>query len=334
MGSRVWYPDHPFWVEHPGSWERAFARFATGKVIIANYAQLNHLGEVVSYNLTSRCGLAKAYCYSVIVAPNRSTGIYTKYSSQATAELSALVFYLFQLWDTPRAVVNTLNLCAEDVGEPGIDEEFGRGVVSVVCDRVQNRERRVAASSLGTHGVSPILAQMTGNRRFTGNAPESLSAASQPAPGRRFRPFGAVSGRDIGSITGHLGGQFSLKGTDLLVSGGADYTPFGVYSSLLHATRTPFVEFGTKRNVFSRGDHAVSFLGVYGYSDGSGLSAHVGHLGTLYERLFRSGTLSLHAGYQQVRGSIGIPGHREAGAEAVSFVTGNPEVRFTLSLGL
>ena len=149
-----------------------------------------------------------------------------------------------------------------------------------------------------------------------------------------FKPFYAVRGRDIGTMTGHLGGQFSLKGTDLLVSGGADYTPFGVYSSLLYTARTPFVEFGTKRNLFSHGSHTVFLLGGYGYSDGSGMSAHVGHLGTLYERLFSSGTLSLHAGYQQVRGSIGIPGHREAGAEPVSFVSGNPEVRFSFSLGL
>ena len=329
-GSRIWYPDHSYWKENPKQWTRAFDLFRTGKVILASYAQLNHLGEVVPYDLTAKCGLAKEYCYSIIATPLLRS--YNRTSSYAAAELGALVFYLFQLWETPRAVVNTLNICAEDVGEPGIDEEFGRGVVSVVCDRVQNRERRVAADSLGTHGVSPVLAQMT-NPSLLRAAPQSLSAVSRPSA-TRFRPFYAVRGRDIGTITGHLGGQFFLKGTDFLVSGGADYTPLGVYSSLLHTTRTPFLELGTKRNLFSRGDHIVSLLGVYGYSDGNGLSAHVAHLGTLYERPFRSGTLSLHASYQQVRGSIGIPGHRDAGAEPVFFVSGNPEVRFSFSLGL
>ena len=296
IGRDLWYPDHHRW-QGREVFDRAMASLETGRHILAKYVRRHpYDGTAIALLSNVKCGLAKEYCYSIV-----HDGVQSDGTSGASVNLGALVFYLFQLWDTPRAVVNTLNICAEDVGEPGIDEEFGRGVVSVVCDRVQNRERRVAADSLGTHGVSPVLAQMTGSRPFIRTVPQSLSAVSQPSTGTGFRAFYAVRGRDIGTMTGHLGGQFSLKGTDLLVSGGADYTPFGVYSSLLYTARTPFVEFGTKRNLFSHGSHTVSLLGAYGYSDGSGMSAHVGHLGTLYERLFTSGTLSLHAGYQQVR---------------------------------
>ena len=337
----LWYPEHSHWKENPRNWERSFAAFATGKVIMATYADLTR-GEIVRYNGTVKCGLAKEFCYSVMRPSHRSYGgSLGQGTSSASSQLAALAFYLSQLWDTPSAVVNTLNVCAEDVGEPGVDEVFGRGVVSVVCDRVRNRERSVVSSSISssTRGnASPILAQMTAGSHSAGSfstVPQSFSASALPQPSAAwFRPFYAFRGRDVGTITGHLGGRFSLKETDFLVSGGADYAPWGVYSSLLHTTRTPFVEFGTKRNLFSSDRHTVFLLGVYGYSDGDGLSAHALHLGTLYERLFGFGTLSLYADYQQVRGSVGIPGYREADVEPVPFVSGNPEVRISFSLGL
>ena len=147
-----------------------------------------------------------------------------------------------------------LNVCAEDVGEPGVDEEFGRGIVSVVCDTVQNREVGVVADSMKMYNASPVLTQMTGNYVATRPVPQSLSALPELSP-VRFRPFYAIRGHDLRTVTGHLGGQFSVKRTDLFVSGGADYAPLGVRSSLLYAARTPFMELGARRVLFSRSAH-------------------------------------------------------------------------------
>ena len=171
----LWYPDHPWWITKggPDMWENAFAAFATGRFILAKYAKIASDGTVVPLEGNVKCGLAKDSCYSIISSPeNRSFG-----TSSASARLSALTFYLFQLWDTPREVVGVLNVCAEDVGDPGVDEEFGRGIVSVVCDTVQNRERRVVSSSMQvSNAASPVFAEMVG----VAMSPESCRSPCSP----------------------------------------------------------------------------------------------------------------------------------------------------------
>ena len=83
-----------------------------------------------------------------------------------------------------------------------------------------------------TFAASPVLNQMVdGDVAYT---PQSLTPRPLPATGR-FRPFYAVRGYTVDTATGYLGGQFFVRGMDLFVSGGADYTPLGVRSSLLHA---------------------------------------------------------------------------------------------------
>ena len=211
-GRSLWYRNHENWAGEKGKerWLNAFDSFATGRVIIAKYAIRGNDGSILPYEGNVKCGKAKEFCYSIFAPDGQNHG-----TSGASVNLGALAFYLFQLWDTPRAVVNTLNICAEDVGELGIDEEFGRGIVSVVCRRVRNREVQVAAGSLRGFGLSPVRAELL----------------RQPGPG--FRPFGSVRGRTAETLAGHLGGRFRLRGTDLLVSGGADWTPLGIASTLL-----------------------------------------------------------------------------------------------------
>ena len=324
----LWYPDNPHWTEF--SWEKSMAFVETGKVIFAKHAERPlPNGTIVPYKGNVKCGTVMDYCYSILLPDRQNTG-----TSGASANLGALTFYLFQLWDTPREVIGVLNACAEDVGEPGIDEEFGRGIVSVVCDTVQNRERTVAASSVGSPGAasSPVLDQMIGDSAALRPRPQSLMPLPLPASGR-FRPFYAVRLYDLETVSGYLGGEFSLKGTGFLVSGGADYAPLGVRSSLLYAARTPFMEFGGRRGLFSRGGHRFSLLGSYGRSGGDGLLLNVGRLGGQYRYRFTpSSVLSLYGGHRLAYGFLGIPGYRQAGAEPVSFVDHVPEARVSLAV--
>ena len=334
-GRDIWYRDHPVW--KGDQWKNAFAAFSTGKFIIAKYAdggaeRTPAPGEgVVPLEGNVKCGNAKDYCYSIVLSELPGGG-----TSSASVRLGALAFYLFQLWDTAHEVVNVLNVCAEDVGAPGIDEEFGRGVVSVVCDTVRNREVRVASSSTDVFsGASPVMVQMTAGIPSP-RRPLPQSLARRPmtlgtAPAT-VKPFFAVNGYNLETVTGHVGGRVAVKGTDLLVAGGADYAPLGVRSSLLGVTRTPFMEFGARRALLHRRAHQVALLGVYGYSSGGGLSAHVGHLGARYDWRIGPAKLSAHAGYQQVRGMVGLPGYREAGAQPVQFTNGHPEVRVSIKL--
>lgn len=136
-------------------------------------------------------------------------------------------------------------------------------------------------------------------------------------------------------MTGHLGGEISVQDTDVFLSAGTGYLPLGIRSSLVPVARTPFMEFGTKRAVFTKENHQVSLLGTYGYSEGDSFSARVGQMGAQYRyelNTLNTGVLSLQVGHRLVRGTVGIPGHREAGAAPVPFVDGNPEVRFSFML--
>ena len=307
-GRDLWYPDHPWWESY--SWENSLEGFATGKLIIATFAAVDVRGNISPHLESVRCGLAMEYCYSV-----RKHSGWGGTSSAASA-LSALSFYLSQLWGTPQEVVGVLNVCAEDIGEPGIDEEYGRGIVSVVCDPVRNREVGVVTRSLRVSSVSPVFDEMTRN-----------AASSAP-----FRPFFSLNGRNPETMTGHLGGEISVQDTDMFLSAGTGYLPLGIRSSLLPVARTPFMEFGTKRAVFTKENHQLSLLGTYGYSEGDSFSARVGHLGAQYRYELNTGVLSLKVGHRLVRGTVGIPGHREAGAAPVPFVGREPEFRFSFTL--
>ena len=327
FGNRdLWYPDHPNWKRFPGGYEKAFTAFATNKVILATYARRDAEGNVVPNPETVRCGNAKNVCFVVLLPPD---GMHNN-TSAASVRLGALTFYLAQLWNTAQEVVGVLNTCAEDVGEPGIDEEFGRGVASVVCDTVRNRAVGLVAQSTMSSSASPVLNQMTA---MPAAVPSSQSFVSQPLKiPTRLRFFHAVNGYNLETITGYLGSRLSLGETDLFISGGADRTPLGIHSSLLQEARMPFMELGAQRALFSRGGHQVSLLGIYGYSNGNSMSAHVGHLGAQYEGPFLFGNLSLDVGYRQTQGYIGILGYREAGASPTPFESSAPEVRLLFSL--
>ena len=320
VGYDLWYPEHPWWESH--SWENSFKGFATGKLIIATFATVDERGNVSRSfspndpNAPVRCGLAMEYCYSVpqLYPHVRDRG--WNGTSSASSALSALSFYLFQLWETPQEVVGVLNVCAEDVGEPGIDEEYGRGLVSVVCDTVRDREVRVVTQSLQVSSVSPVFDEMT----------------QRSAPSVPFRPFFSLDGTNPETMTGHLGGEISVQDTDFYLSAGTGWSALGIHSSLLPFARTPFMEFGTRRAVFTAENHRLFLLGTYGYSGGDSFSARVGHVGTQYQYGWNFGVLSVQVGHRLVHGTVGIPGHREAGAAPVPFVDGNPEVRFLFTL--
>lgn len=321
FGNRdLWYPEHPNWEEYPGAYKNAFKVFATGKVILATLAKMDSQGNVVPFLETVRCGNAKDVCFSVLLPVDGG------HTSGASVRLGALTFYLSQLWSTPQEVVDVLNVCAEDVGEPGVDEEFGRGVPSVVCETVRNREVGMVVRTTTVSSFSPVLNQMTAML-----VPQTQSIP-QPKVLDRPRFFYAINGYNLETVTGHLGSQLSLKGADFFISGGADRTPLGIRSSLLRATRVPFIEFGTRRTLFSHGKYAVSLFGIYGYSNGNSMSAHVGHLGVRYEHPFVSGILFFDTGYRQTQGRIGIPGYQEAGASPTPFRNNTPEVRLSFSL--
>ena len=126
-------PDRDFWrPEHSyhscggndnGAYRAAMQAIATGKALFATSAVRRLDGTIVPNRDTMMCGDTREYCFAV---PSEST-------SEATAMLSSSAFHLFQLYERAEDVVRALKSCAEDVGEPGVDREFGLGVLDLRC---------------------------------------------------------------------------------------------------------------------------------------------------------------------------------------------------------
>ena len=96
----------------------------TGKALMATAAVRREDGTIVPDEGVYKCGDMMEHCFAV---PGAGT------TSVATARVSAAVFHLFQLYENAEEVVRALKSCVEDVGEPGIDREFGLGVIDFRC---------------------------------------------------------------------------------------------------------------------------------------------------------------------------------------------------------
>ena len=113
--------------------------YNTGKAIAATSARVTEKGTIEPFDFVVPCGDIKEACFTVI--PQQATSL-------ASARLAAMTFYLSQFWETPEEVVETLNVCAIDIGESGIDREYGRGIANLLCPRVLKKEIEVVSSHL------------------------------------------------------------------------------------------------------------------------------------------------------------------------------------------
>ena len=144
-GHIVWR--EPFWWEGGSiSYENVIEVYKTGKAIAATSAQVNEDGMVEPLEVVVQCGDIKESCFAV--TPDQFT-------SATSARLAAMSFYLSQFWETPEEVVEVLKQCAIDVGEPGVDREYGQGVANLLCPAVLQKEMEVVSQYIQQTEVSP-----------------------------------------------------------------------------------------------------------------------------------------------------------------------------------
>ncbi len=139
----IWNDGHLLW-QADGYWRNSTAERNWGAYQnIQEVARLDNVlfassADISSDSMTAvphrdviRCGTLKDNCFTVIPG---------QYTSQASARLSAMAFYLAQFWDTPQEIVSVLKECAIDAGEPGPDVEYGLGVANLLCGPVLQKE--------------------------------------------------------------------------------------------------------------------------------------------------------------------------------------------------
>ena len=292
-----WRPDHPLWVEmrdtsrYANAWENHVKAFATGKALIATYADRDGEGGYAAVEGVVSCGEARDACFVIAEEPDEEGG-----TSSASAKLAAAAFYVFQLYDKAEEVVDTLKECAEDIGEPGVDAEFGLGLVSLACGRVESAEVLTASSSLALRWDAPALEALLGSRR---------------SAGLRVRASRWIADRD-GLPLARLGAEYGLGGLELSLSAGRGRLPLGAGSRFAHARAAPYAAAGAGWRLFEsdgRDLRAVFSLG----RGGGALSPRTSRAGLAWRASSSAWSWTAYAGYTRVRAWVGIPGHRAAG---------------------
>ena len=294
-------------------WYNAFISdlLPTGRVLVAasvGYDVVDGETVIIPSSSTDACGDTKEYCFSVYSKGTPPSG---GSSSVATIRLSGIAFYLSQLFPTPEEVVSVLRECAIDVGEPGVDREYGVGVVNLFCARVLEKEMAVASESSKTASSSSTLRALT-----------DVSLTSS-----KVSLFSSV---DFSwGMEGLIGVSYATSSLQAVAVAGFGFTPLGISSSLHQPSRVPFVEVGVRKPLRSY----LSLIGTYGYQHGV-LLVHSIRTGVQVEKSLGTVRFSVYGGRHFFRSSIGLPGYQMAGARKVSFSRSAWEARFSLSLSL
>ena len=301
----MWNAGHLFWQGSNGvrAYNNALATFNTGKVVAATSAIETEEGDILADEELVKCGDIAEWCFTVL--PNT-------YTSGASARLSAMAFYLAQLYPTAEEIVETMNACAIDIGEPGIDREFGRGVANIICGPVLVQELKAAMQISSVTAHSPTLERMLSSEK------EDCGCVSL---------FSSVS-HGFGTTVGHVG--MSLSG-GITVLAGRGFAPIGVESSLFGGTNL-FTEIGYKRSLFKKRDHRASLVATHSMQWGD-TSANISRIGLQYAKQTNRYTAGVYAGYRHARIAVGLPGYKMANASKVSFTRGAWEMRFNLAIG-
>ena len=331
----LWSVQHPFWQgDGIRFYNNALASFKTGKVIAATSAIERRNGDIVPWKEVVQCGDIAEWCFTVLPE---------SYTSVASARLAAMSFYLAQLYPTAEEIVETLNACAIDIGEPGIDREFGRGLANIVCAPVLEKELEAAmrVSSMTAH--SPAL-----ERVLSSEEKEDCACVSF---------FSSVT-RGFGTTVGHVGVSLA---DDVTLLAGRGFAPIGVESSLFIETNM-FAEISYKRSLFKKRDHRVdclcaSLIATHSRQWGD-TSAHISRLGLQYAKQTDRYRAGIYAGYRHATIAVGLPGYKLANTshygqcnridpmyqplvfpetyrgETILIICDNREMRFALSVGL
>ncbi len=306
----IYHPNHPEGSRLAGVYSDVMGALqaANGKAVLATWAIINTDGTASPWAHAVMCGDTMEWCFAV----RMPSDLYEKRAangfpgtSLAAPILGAHAFYLSQLWDTAGEVFGVLKECAIDIGEPGVDREFGLGVPSAICEQVQNREQRVAASSLSVRGSSSVIPALLSEGKssfsFSGRPSLTLSFAQET-------PDLFIS---LSSFA--MGKSFKSGNTSFTALAGTGLAPLGVHSSFTGRALAYFGETGLSRTFLTRDNSSVSFLTAIGAQTGS-LNA----LTTRAGLALRRPSFTVYTGATYARASVPIPGHAAVGRPPIS----------------
>ena len=128
----LWDRNHPFWTceetnldVSPEGFDSMLAAVETGKVLVAVSAIRQEDGSVIPDETSVTCGDLAEHCFTVTHSFDGT--------SFAAPRVAAVLFHLRQMYETAEEAVVAAKQCVQDIGEPGIDREFGLGLLDLRC---------------------------------------------------------------------------------------------------------------------------------------------------------------------------------------------------------
>ncbi len=269
-------------------------------------------GEYIRHPLTVRFGALREYGFSVSLKEkrvqwNRDERWYIPGTSDASAHVAVFAFYLYQLWDTTKEVVEVMQQTATDIGEPGVDEEFGWGLINADHPLIWNRAVQRLEESLEVY----LFADVTLEQAIT-VAEDNLDVFYH-----------------IGEDKREIGLTFGTHKTTVAFAAGSTASPFGVSSRFLQQRNTA-AQIGVR---YSFTD-TFSITGIYGRSKHEDFDVNKGSIGVDYQKHFLgdTGEFSLYAGHRSIWGSLGLPGYNVLDIAQTPFTLRMVEARASFAL--
>ena len=341
----VYQPDDPYWgsdfeygghVHHVIEYQAMKQLFQSGHAIMATYAikkpatfkeyleigyhglgekylrvaYQNAIGGYIRNPRTASFGDMKEYGFTAQMKSPIFTYegiIYGKGMSSASAQVAAFAFYLRQLWDTTAEVLDVMKKTAIDIGAPGVDEDFGWGLINanhpIIWDRaIEKLEESLRVCLWEDMSFEQAISVAKGN----------------------FDLF-----HDIRRDKREIGFTFGAGKSAVALAAGHAAGPFGLSSKFLRQ-QNAVVQVGIRRHLTK----IVSVVGVYGRSNHEDVSLNKGSIGINCQKHFSDsrGNLSLYVGHRSIWGSLGIPGYKMFDMPRTPFSLHMIEARTSFSL--
>ena len=296
----IFHPEDPYWsgssptkTEAGKEYQDLEAFFQSGHVIMSSYAMekpatyekfrqriLPHLidkmggiesikemyqnaGRYIRYPTLIRLGDLKEYGFTVLLTGHvvdcgeRSA---IPSASYASSHVAVFAFYLFQLWDTTAEVVEVMQKTAIDIGKPGVDEEFGWGLINADHPIIWDRSVKRLQQSLSFCLLEDIAFE------------EAVTVAREG-----FNLF-----YDVNNSKREIGFTYDKGTTTLAFTTGSTSSPFGLSSRFLQQQQNTFAQCGLR---YSFTDN-ISLLGVFGRSEYESVEVSKGGFGISYQANF------------------------------------------------
>ena len=312
---------------------------STDKVAVATLAIRGKDGVRPDLGIINR-GDAKKWCFTKVYSEKELKDNPSIGTSQAAVAIGSIAFYIRQLEGVSATdTMDIMRSCAIDLGEVGVDREYGWGEPSVQCAKVKDKEVQTLVSS------AKVAHQSTGSILAKGTSPESDDISSSPISSVFSPDEGVGNQRQMEGFTLSLNDLLPAKGFSVAylqkenftggrtfvgryhhqtgrfsfnLLGGEGENPLGVSSLYKDKKNNAFLQGVAGFDLLESRDTNVSVSASFGEEYGAFEVKRVDLGLSATHNLTKKSSFSLSANHAVADMKAGLHGYEMAGASKVS----------------